>query len=493
MPGMHQPKSEIKNVEIEINLRDLINKTFKNMWYCKDRYLILYGGRGSSKSEFAATLIVYKMLFDPYFKGYALRRTDESILGSSYETIVNVIDRMGVTQYFDKKVSPKTITCIANKNKLLFSGFGDSVDKIKSTKDLSFVWYEEDLIDNEADFTTISTTIRSAKAPYLQEIFTINPVIEDYESHWFYKKFFEGEVELSFRKEFKINVDGQEYLQKATIHHSTFRDNRWLDNEALANIQLLAKGDPYLYQVYNLGIWCNKHVEGRFFSKFDIVKNGSEKVYDPIKPLHCSFDFNRKPYSACTIFQVFGNEINQIDEICILNKNIDASAIKQTCLKISSKYSNHVEGMYIYGDPSGRQQDSKSEKGFNNYTIITDELSKFKPQLRVATVAPSVKMSGEFINTIFNEGYKGYNLYINNNCKETIKDLLYLKIDKEGGKFIEKMKDSDGSSVEKYGHCTDSLRYYIISYLNSEFSTFLNPSTSFSGFIGKKRKSKHRW
>lgn len=489
-------KQEIQITKIKRPLATLINEKFRSLWNCSDRYIVCYGSRGSSKSIFACVKIVNHLINDDYFKGIAIRKTEKSLRESCFDSMIKVIDMMGLTPLFRINKNPMKITCLQNGNALLFRGM-DEPSKIKSISDPCFIWYEEEIPEKEEDWITISTTLRSSKAKYIQELFTINPVIEDYESCWFYKMFFEGSTELEYRKKFEFtNEDGETFTQHATIHHSTYHDNKWLDKNAVAKIELMAQGDPYLYQVYNLGIWANKIIEGRFFSRFDITKHISYQEYDPSKPLHVSFDFNRRPYSAATIYQVYDKEIYCIDEICVLNREIQASPIKQTCNRFKEKYPEHREGIYIYGDPSGRQEDSKTEKGFNDYRIITDELAQYNPLLRVSSSAPSVKKSGEFINSIFENNFNGLTLLINNNCKELKKDLQYLKIDKEGGKLIEKYKDVDEAQVEKYGHTSDTLRYFICWYFDADFTEYKNPNKNAPItplILSGKKHSRYKW
>ena len=40
----------------------MVNKKFESIWYNEDRYLLLYGSRGSSKSNFAAKKKVFQCL-----------------------------------------------------------------------------------------------------------------------------------------------------------------------------------------------------------------------------------------------------------------------------------------------------------------------------------------------------------------------------------------------------------------------------------------------
>lgn len=476
-------------------LSDRINKKFIPLFYCKDRYIVCYGSRNSSKSDFVAFYILMRMISDPYFKGLAIRLIADTIKDSTFDTMMKVISRYNLESYFHCTVSPMKIRCVYNKNVLLFKGL-DKPGKLKSISDPSFIWWEEEMTESESDWNTISTSLRSNKAPIIQEIFTINPVIENYEEHWFYQKFFSNETELEFRKEITKTIDGVKYSEFATIHHSTHRDNRWLDPNAKIKLELLANGNEYDYITQGLGLWANKAIEGRLFSRFNITKHVSYKEYDSNKPLHISFDFNRRPYSAATIYQVYVKQCVCIDEICVLNKDLMASPIKQTCMKFKEKYPDHQEGIYVYGDPSGRQEDSKSEKGYNDYRIITDELTKYKPQLRIQSAAPSVKKSSEFVNEIFESNFNEMTLWINGNCRELMKDLQYLKMDKEGGKLIEKIKDSDGAQIEKYGHTSDTLRYFMTTYFDDGFAEYKNPSSDPVDILvrsGKRTAGRHAW
>ena len=105
--------------------------------------------------------------------------------------------QLGLQELFEFKLQPLEIHCI-NGNCFLARGCDDT-QKIKSVKDPTGAWWEED-IPSEADFITVTTSIRTTKAAYLQETFTINPETEgNYQDHWFWKRFFKGHNELSYR------------------------------------------------------------------------------------------------------------------------------------------------------------------------------------------------------------------------------------------------------------------------------------------------------
>ena len=63
--------------EITINWpkwEDLQNESFLSLVDNKSRYLILWGGRGSSKSYFATDIIIHRMLDQKYFRGLLIRK-----------------------------------------------------------------------------------------------------------------------------------------------------------------------------------------------------------------------------------------------------------------------------------------------------------------------------------------------------------------------------------------------------------------------------------
>jgi phage terminase large subunit len=105
----------------------------------KHRYVILYGGRGSSKSDFIAKYLIYRCLSDSYFRCVLVRNTYETIKESQYATIKDTIDDLGLSELFQFKLQPLEIIC-QNGNRFIARGCDDTT-KLKSIKDPSMVWY----------------------------------------------------------------------------------------------------------------------------------------------------------------------------------------------------------------------------------------------------------------------------------------------------------------------------------------------------------------
>lgn len=470
-----------------------LNPHFQSLWNNSDRFLILYGSRSSSKSDFIATQIVSNLMTHEYYSLISVRKTYESIMESSFKTLVEKIESLGLSSEFTITKSPMKIVCKKNNNQVIFRGM-DDMAKLKSIKDPSAIHFEEDVPDTYEEYLTISLSLRGSKSRYLQEIFTINPVIDDYENHWFWKRFFSGQNELSFRTSIEDVIDGKVYKQYATVHQSTWRHNTFLSPSDRVAFKAL-ESDPVQYQQQSLGLFCNRVVKDQFYKRFDLDRNTYIQKYNPEIPLHLSFDFNSAPYNTCVVFQGYGKRLYQINEFCL--KNPDNST-KDVCAAIRAAYPNHKMGMYIYGDRNGKNSDTRSEKGGNDYVIIFRELSKYKPEDRVASVNPNVRQRGNFINEMFMGRIKDAHdpemnceLWINPDSKHMILDLLNVKEHPDGAqKLKEKYRDKQtGQSYEKYGHCSDSCDYCVTKYFAAEYTKFLSGG---SGITFGRVHSKHR-
>lgn len=209
---------------------------------------------------------------------------------------------------------------------------------------------------------------------------------------------------------------------------------------------------------------------GEFYKFFDITRHVGKFEYNPALPLHLSFDFNVNPYMTCTVWQMQGKNLTQINEICLGSPRNRTSAL---CKEIVRVYNAHQAGCFVYGDPSGVKQDTRTEQGHNDFKIIEDELQMFRPHMRNAKSAPPVVQRGDFISTIFESGYDGISIMFDSRCTKTIEDYLYLKEDGDGTKKKEKAIDpATGIAYEKYGHTSDANDYFHCEALKESFVKF---------------------
>jgi len=142
------------------------------------RYIVLFGGRSSAKSDTAAQKMAVGCRSQPHFKGVCLRKIFADIKDSQFDTIWSVIERYGWQSEFRYTKSPLEITHVSGR-KILARGL-DKPAKLKSITNPTTVWIEESDEIGFDDFIKSDTSIRHPdESVLLQLIMTFNPESED--------------------------------------------------------------------------------------------------------------------------------------------------------------------------------------------------------------------------------------------------------------------------------------------------------------------------
>lgn len=280
----------------------------------------------------------------------------------------------------------------------------------------------------------------------------------------------------------------------------TLRRLRMIESVSKRTFQSLYQGDPQPVQA-----------GGECYKTFDFNLNTYEAkptadytvhidgVYDPMLPLHFSFDFNVNPGMNVGGYQITQEKIGprivfhawKIEEIFLRSPH---NTTKGVCKRIREKYQGiHKSTVYIYGDPAGRREDTRLEKGKNDYTIIMQELSCFRIGLRVLTKAPSVEMRILFMCELFSDNVDTVKFHVNKLCKRSIDDFLYIKEESDGTK--QKVKAIDpvtGINCEKWGHSSDETEYFIAAAFAGQYGLFLSGGKS-TPWTQPKRKTKYSY
>lgn len=137
-----------------IQLTDIIAPAFYSVHWDildgKHTYYDLYGGRGSTKSSFISTEIVFGMMKDVeegiFSNAIVFRKVEKYIRESVYEQIAWAIDALGVTDLWKATLSPMQFIYLPTGQKITFRG----LDKAKRTKSIKskrgwykYLWFEE--------------------------------------------------------------------------------------------------------------------------------------------------------------------------------------------------------------------------------------------------------------------------------------------------------------------------------------------------------------
>lgn len=217
------------------------------------------------------------------------------------------------------------------------------------------------------------------------------------------------------------------------------------------------------------------------YSGFDgskhLVTGLRERVYNPLKPIINSWDFNVAPFMSTLSLQIdYDNKkIYILEEILGMPKDKENNT-PSLAKKVSKKYLNekHVGGIWITGDPSGLARSTQTEDGVNNYTIILSNMDS--PTLRAKTKIlrkqPAQTARLGFINELFN-GYDGWEILIDMSCRRFTEDLIYQKKNADGTKSKAKATDpKSGQKYEKYGHLSDCFDYALCQFINDSWQKY---------------------
>lgn len=214
------------------NLRDTSNDTYMPLFECDSRYLVLKGGGGSGKSIFAGRKVLERCVSEPGHRFLVCRKVARTLRESCFAQLRGQIaehypDCGAVVNRGDLRIA------FPNGSEILFAGL-DDVEKLKSIYDITGIWIEEASELLEADFNQLDIRLRTQCPYYLQIILTFNPISI---THWLKARFFDRSD------------------PRATVHESTYRDNRFLTQEAVKTLEAFKDTDEYYYMVYCLGQW----------------------------------------------------------------------------------------------------------------------------------------------------------------------------------------------------------------------------------------------
>ena len=228
-----------------MNIKVQANAAFREVNQSRKRYIVMKGSAGSGKSVDTAQNYILRLMSDPGRNLVCVRKADITNRDSTYAELTGAIYRMfgdKAEKYWQMNTSPLMLTCKANGNKIIFRGVNDDKqrEKLKSITfqkgKLTDVWIEEATELTQADLEIIDDRLRGElpDGQFYQIRMTFNPVSR---THWIKKVFFDIADE---------NV---------LTHHSTYLNNRFIDDAYRARMERRRLVDPEGYQIYGLGEW----------------------------------------------------------------------------------------------------------------------------------------------------------------------------------------------------------------------------------------------
>lgn len=228
-----------------MNITIQANPCFREVDRSTRRYIVMKGSAGSGKSVDTAQNYILRLMQDKGRNLVAMRKSDITNRDSTFAELTGAIYRMfgdKAELYWQINKSPLKLTCKANGNQIIFRGMNDDKqrEKLKSITfangKLTDVWLEEATEFTQADLEIIDDRLRGQlpEGQFYQIRLTFNPVSK---THWIKKVFFDIPDPNVF------------------THHSTYLDNRFVDEAYRARMERRKQVDPEGYMIYGLGEW----------------------------------------------------------------------------------------------------------------------------------------------------------------------------------------------------------------------------------------------
>nr|DAK86600.1 MAG TPA: terminase large subunit [Caudoviricetes sp.] len=387
------------------------NKAFSEVHKSTKRYIALKGSAGSGKSVDTAQQYLIRLLKDKGRNLVCIRKSDVTNRDSTYAELTGAIYRLGLEKYFECRLSPLQIRCI-NGNMIIFRGVNDEKqrEKLKSITfqkgKLTDVWIEEATELTQSDFEIIDDRLRGnlPSGQFYQIKMTFNPVNKN---HWIKKQFFDRQDENTL------------------TCHSSYLDNRFIDDAYKARMKRRKEIDPDGYRIYGLGDWGE--IGGLVLKNWEVA----------------DISQNANDYDDVAIGQDFGfNHANAILQLAI--KDDDIYILKE--IYVYEKDTSEIIDIADTMDLVGKMWCDSAEP---------DRIKTWKKAGYKAEGVTKEKTTGQKYQATQIDWLKRRKIYIHPSCVNTMREIEQWKWkrDEQSGKYLDEPVPffDDAMAALRYG------------------------------------------
>lgn len=272
------------------------------------RYVISYGGAGSSKSYTQTQLEIINALQHKE-KLLVIRKVNATLKDSVIALFKSILNDWNLNSFYSENKTDQTID-FTNGSQILFKGLDDP-EKIKSIAGITRVWVEEATELAQTDFQQLNLRLRGRDD--LQITLTFNPIDEE---HWIKSFFF----------------DNPATRDKTTIIKTTYLDNKFIDDTYKEVLESYKEIDKNYYKIYALGEFGGI-TEGRIYPAWQTVDNF------PAIPHWYGLDFGYTNDPTAIVKTATANERTYFQEMCYQTELTNPEIAK---LLIESGYNGEV-------------------------------------------------------------------------------------------------------------------------------------------------------
>ena len=410
--------SNDNGLQIKIDKSVFNDKFFPYLFDYSHRFEVYRGGSGSGKSHFIAQKLIIKAMNDPGRRILICRRTGNSIRETVWANFLQNLTFFKMIDYCDINKTEKTIK-LPNGSMFIFFGLDDEY-KLLSLSDIADIFVEEVFEVPKPIVDQLNLRLRGSRKNK-QIILAFNPISKN---HWLYD-FCEGETRPS----------------SMLYHLSTYKDNKFLDQENIDQIEEQKRTNPHNYRIFALNQW-GVAMESLVFPNhrtedFDI----DELLKDKSLEVKVGVDLGYVDASTCSVslWDKENKKIYIIDEYYQTRATLDEV--------FKSIKAMGVGKLPVYVDSA----EPRSIQYFCQLGL---------------NAKPSKKSNGS--NELYIQFLQNHEIIIHSSCvhaQEDFDNFCYAK-DKNGGLI-------EGKYTHEYSHFIDSVKYsYSDVYKNKKLKSY---------------------
>jgi len=390
-----------------------VNKTYKDFWHDQSRFVIAYGGAGSSKSWTTGQKLLTRIMSEEHHRILVVRKVARTLRVSVFQLFKDLINGIELNDSFKINKSDMTITYLPNGSELLFYGL-DDIEKLKSIQGITSIWIEEASETDEGDIAELNRRLRGETPYYKQIIITFNPISH---LHWLKARFFDNEK------------------AKVSIYKTTYKDNKFIDDEYKQEIEDIKHYDLQQYNIYALGEWgvLNTNI---VYHNYSHVKHTTELSVKDFEVLHIGLDFN---IGGCVgvVCGEIGTKVYVVDGWAVYDTESIVTQLRQY----------HNKKVILYPDASGRARKTNASR--SDIQILEDGGYRIDAPKMNGAVRDRVNASNRMFATD--------RIYINGHVEKLMYSLQTQAYTEKGEP--EKWTEHKGGAVDDWN---DAFTYFIV-------------------------------
>lgn len=438
--------------------REWYSEHFKTFLGSKNRYQILWGGRGGGKTHNIILKLVAISFLNEYNHIIYVNKVLGDIRKNQFKDIIKVLKATQLIKYFRINRTNYGFTNIITGTEFTALGM-DNAENTKGLSDPTIIWWDEINKGNQDDFTTLNALLRTPLNDKHSFIISFNPVDE---RNWLRSYFFDENDNTKIRSDFK----------DIYVNHSTFVNNEYIDRDKYEEtLRLNYSYNPNLLSVNMDGKWGRMEIKSPWLyswqSNRDKIIADDLPYYDSL-PIYVSFDFNNDPLSCIVAQHSSGNHNLTANPFIHILKEYQTpfkGTVQNPFIEIRHKLMqdfNNPRQIFITGDANGFQGRMGLVDGSRHfYDLILKTFNLGEYHLKTPLTNPLHTASRHNFNTLIH--YHPMFKISKKGCPNLINDMDIAEATDKNGKGDELLKDRKENKMDLF----DAERYYLWTFFNT--------------------------